>query len=725
MKKLFFILATALILFNSQAKGDGFIIPWPPEPQVRPMPPVLSIKYHHVDVKIDNQYVKTSIDQVFKNHYHRDLEGTFIFPIPEGASISKFSMYAGAEELTGEVLDKDQAKKIYEDIVRRKKDPAILEWFGDGMFRARVYPIPANGETKILLEYSELLEPYSGLFEYRYTLATEKFSRDPLETVKISVDLNSDLPIKNIYSPTHNIRVKKIDEHRALVTYVEESTRPNKDFILYYTVSQKDFGFNLLTHQDEKEDGVFIGLASPKVKIPKGKEIKKIVLFILDTSGSMSGKKIVKAKKALEFCLNNLNENDRFNIIDFDDQITSFKDELIHATPDNVDLGISFVNSLAAEGGTNINDALLTGLKQLEGEKRLTFMIFLTDGLPTVGNTDIKSILKNVKEKNENRAKIFVFGVGYDVNTHLLDRLSDENSGTSDYVSPDEDIEVKVSNFYKKISNPVLADIKLKFDGMKTFQIYPQRLPDIFEGTQLVVVGRFEGEGTSDAILSGTVDDVQKDFVYRVEFEKEKKKNSFIPKLWATRRVGYLIDQIRLYGESEELVDEIVRLSKKYGIINEYTSFLVRADYRLAHEELREEAERIILTQTKKEVGRGAVSQARNIMALQAPTAVPPGQYFDSEGNVVKVTDVITLDNKTFYNKDGLWVDSEFEAKIKTIKILKFSPAYFKILKAFPEAGKFMSLGDEVIFVLKNLAFQIGDEGETDLSDSELEKLFE
>jgi len=724
MRKLYLILAVVLILFGAQAKADGFIIPWPSEP-FKPLPPVLSVKYHHVDVKIDNQYVKTSIDQVFLNHHHRDLEGTFIFPIPEGASITKFSMYAGGEELKGEVLDKDEAKKIYEDIVRKKKDPAILEWFGDGMFRARVYPIPANGETRIKLDYSELLKPSSELFEYRYTLATEKFSRDPLETVKITVDLNSDLPIKNIFSPTHNVKINKIDEHRAEVTYVEEDTRPNKDFVLYYTVSKKDFGFNLLTYQDKKEGGLFMGLVSPKVIIPKGKEIKKVVLFILDTSGSMSGKKIKQAKNALKFCLNNLKRDDRFNIIDFDDQITAFKDELIHATPDNVDQGLSFVTDLAAEGGTNINDALLTGLGQLETEKRLTFIIFLTDGLPTVGETDMKNILKNAKKKNVNLAKIFVFGVGYDVNTHLLDRLSDENSGASDYVSPDEDIEVKVSNFYKKISNPILADIELEFKGIKTSMIYPQRLPDIFEGTQLVVVGRFEGEGTAEVNLSGYVDERKKEYMYRVEFEKQKVKNSFIPKIWATRRVGYLIDQIRLYGESEELVDEIVRLSKKYGIINEYTSFLIRADYTLAHEELREEAERRIVRMTKKDVGRGAVSQAKSLKALQAPTAVPPAQYWDSEGNVVQVTDVITLDNKTFYNKDGLWVDSEYDVKIKTIKIEKFSPAYFKILKTFTEAGKFMSLGDEVIFVLKNLAFQIGDEGKTDLTDSELNKLFD
>jgi Ca-activated chloride channel family protein len=720
MKRLSLILGLLLVILSAQAQGDGFIIPWPLPPD-RPIPPALSIKYHHVEIKINNQYAQTSVDQVFKNNFHHDLEGTYIFPIPEDASITKFSMYIGGEEIKGEVLDKNEAKRIYEEIVRRKKDPALLEYFGDGMFRARVYPILANGETRIKLNYSQVLKSYSGLCQYRYTLATEKFSKDPLETVKLTVDLTSDQPIKNIYSPTHDIKVEKLSDHKAKVSYVEENTRPNKDFILYYTVSNEDIGFSLLTFKDEKEGKFFLGMVSPKVQLPQGTKIKKKVLFILDTSGSMSGKKIEQAQRALAFCLNNLNKNDSFNIIDFDDQVKSFKNGLTLATSQNVEDAIKFLNNCTADGGTNINEALQTGLDQIKGEGGLNLVIFLTDGLPTVGNTNIKDILKNVKEKNNN-AKIFVFGVGYDVNTHFLDRLSQENKGTSDYVSPDEDIEVKVSNFYKKISSPVLANIVLRFDGVKTSLIYPQQFPDIFEGSQLVILGRFEGEGKASVSLSGTAGDLRKDYSYSVNFTQEKEKNNFIPKLWASRRVAYLIDQIRLYGENNELVDEIVKLSKKYGIINEYTSFLIKADYRLADRELMEQGVRVVEEKAKMDVGSGAVYQSKNLLAMQAPLS--KDVYYDASGKVQKVNEVMNVENKTFFNKNGLWVDSEYEGKMETIKIEKFSSAYFKILAKNPKIAKYLSLGDNVIVVLNHTAIEIGEKGKTNLSDLELRELF-
>lgn len=720
MKRLSLILGLLLVILSAQAQGDGFIIPWPLPPD-RPIPPALSIKYHHVEIKINNQYAETSVDQVFKNNFHHDLEGTYIFPIPEDASITKFSMYIGGEEIKGEVLDKNEAKRIYEEIVRRKKDPALLEYFGDGMFRARVYPILANGETRIKLNYSQVLKSYSGLCQYRYTLATEKFSKDPLETVKLTVDLTSDQPIKNIYSPTHDIKVEKLSDHKAKVSYVEENSRPNKDFILYYTVSNEDIGFSLLTFKDEKEGKFFLGMVSPKVQLPQGTKIKKKVLFILDTSGSMSGEKIEQAQRALAFCLNNLNKNDSFNIIDFDDQVKSFKNGLTLATSQNVEDAIKFLNNCTADGGTNINEALQTGLDQIKGEGGLNLVIFLTDGLPTVGNTNIKDILKNVKEKNNN-AKIFVFGVGYDVNTHFLDRLSQENKGTSDYVSPDEDIEVKVSNFYKKISSPVLANINLRFDGVKTSLIYPQQFPDIFEGSQLVILGRFEGEGKASVSLSGTAGDLRKDYSYSVNFTQEKEKNNFIPKLWASRRVAYLIDQIRLYGENNELVDEIVKLSKKYGIINEYTSFLIKADYRLADRELMEQGVRVVEEKAKMDVGSGAVYQSKNLLAMQAPLS--KDVYYDASGKVQKVNEVMNVENKTFFNKNGLWVDSEYEGKMETIKIEKFSSAYFKILAKNPKIAKYLSLGDNVIVVLNHTAIEIGGKGKTNLSDLELRELF-
>ncbi len=720
MKRGFGASLILVLFFCANVWADGFIIPVPPRPD-GPFPPNLSIKYHHVDIKIDNQVAQTTVDQVFVNNYHRDIEGTYIFPIPKDASISKFSMFVRGEEIKGKILDKDEARKIYQDIVRRKRDPALLEYFKDGMFKASVYPIPAHGETRIKLYYSEILKLNGGICGYRYTLNTEKFSKDPLQSVKVTVKINSKTPIKTIYSPTHNIRIEKQDDHHATVTYVEENTRPDKDFLLYYTVSEDDVGFNLLPYEDEKHQGYFLAMISPRVKVPADKTLSKNILFILDTSGSMKGEKIKQAKGALSFCLNSLNEGDSFNLIDFDDQIRSFKTELVPAGQKNIKEALSFVEGCEADGGTNINEALQTALKQIEESKKPSFVIFLTDGLPTVGETDIRNILENVKRLNRSQTRIFVFGVGYDVNTRLLDRLAQDNHGTSDYVRPSEDIEVKVASFYKKVSHPILTDVKLSFKGVEVYDLYPQELPDIFKGSQLLVLGRFKNEGDTKVTLTGSAQGSVRKFNYQVNFLPDE-KNDFVPRLWATRRIGYLIDQLRLHGKNKELVEEVVRLSKKYGIITEYTSFLVDADYRLAARDLVPQAEGNLRGKLKVEVGAGAVDQAKTLGIYKKAMQAPQG-YLDAEGKEQKINKIVQIGNRTFFNKDGLWVDSRFEGKTEPIKIKKFSDAYFKLLNKLPQIGRFLALGDEVIFLLGEKAIQIGDVGKTDFTPSELNSL--
>jgi Ca-activated chloride channel family protein len=720
MKRIFW-LSLALVLFlGPLAFADGMIIPLPPRPG-DPFPPNLSIKYHHVDIKIDNQVAQTSVDQVFINNYYRDLEGTYIFPIPEDASISKFSMYIGNEEIKGKILDKAEARQTYEEIVRRKRDPALLEYFKDGMFKASVYPIPANGETQIKLYYSEVLKAEGGICGYRYTLNTEKFSKDPLESVKVTVELNSQQPIKSIYSPSHDIKIEKDNDHHAKITYVEENTRPDKDFLLYYTVSEKDIGLNLLPFEDQDHQGYFMALISPQVEVPADRTLSKNLIFILDTSGSMAGEKIKQTKEALKFCLNSLSSGDRFNVIDFSDQINNFKPGLVGASAENVHEALAFVDKFEAEGGTDINDALLTGFKQTEGQERSTQIIFLTDGLPTVGETDITNIIHNVEKANANKTRLFVFGAGYDVNTRLLDRLADDNHGTSDYVRPSEDIEVKVGNLYGRISHPILTNVKLNFGSVEAFDIYPQELPDIFKGSQMVVVGKYKNGGPTEVKLTGSAGDTPYTSTYHANFSSDDRYD-FIPRLWATRRIGHLTDEIRLHGENKELVEEIVRLSKRYGIISEYTSFLVGADYRQTADVLAPQAGFIMKDKMREEVGAGAVNRSQALKMYSNAQAIPQG-YVDSEGKKQNPTGVVQTGNRAFFNKNGLWVDTEFEGKSEPVKIQRFSDAYFKLLDRAPEVGKYYALGDEVIFLLNGKAIQIADEGKTDLTPAELNTL--
>ena len=706
MKKVSLIISLFLIL-SSKVWADGFIIPVSRYPD-EPPPPYLSIKYHHVEIKINNQVAQTTVDQVFKNDYPHDLEGTYIFPLPEDASISKFSMFIKGEEIKGEILDREKAKRIYEEIVRRRKDPALLEYYNQGMFRARVYPIPAHGETRIKLGYSQILKLENGLCEYKYSLSTEKFSQNPLESVKIDLVINSDVPIKNVYSPTQEIRIQRENDHQVKVSYWEENTKPNKDFVLYYTLSEEEIGFNLLSYKDEKEGNFFMALFSPQLQRAE-KPLRKKIIFLLDTSGSMQGEKIKQAKNALIFCLNSLNPGDSFNLIDFDDRIKTFKERLLPVTKENINSGVKFIQGCEADGGTDINSALLEGLSEFNPEDKTSYIIFLTDGLPTVGVTDFKRILDNVQSKNVS-GRIFVFGVGFDVNTHFLDRLAKDNHATSDYVTPSEDIELKVSNFYKKISNPILSNLSLKFSGIKTFDLYPGELPDLFSGSQIILLGKYEGEGISFATLTGYTNEGKEVHSYKVKFSPEE-QNNFIPRLWAMRRIGYLSDQIRLYGKNTELVDEIVHLSKRYGIITQYTSFLVDTDRSINVTADRPIIEKGVTSNLRTMTGSEAVYQALKSQELQSAPVVPD-RYIDSSGKEKKVTEVKQVANKTFFKKGELWVDSQYDDKLKTIKIQRFSPAYFELARRFPEFEKYLSLGDKVIFIFKGKVIEIADQGE-------------
>ncbi len=713
------IAAIALLAFAATAQADGFIIPIPP-PGVPRVPP-LSIKYHRVNVTIQDQVATTQVDQVFISHFHRDLEGTYIFPIPEEASISKFSMYTDGEEIQGQILDRDQARRIYEQIVRRQQDPAILEYVGRDMFKARVYPIPAHGEKRIGLDYSEILKLDNGLCSYTYSLDTERFSAQPIQDVSVTIDIHSRAPIKTVYSPTHKITVNKLNDHHARVTYVEENTRPDRDLVLYYSVSEKEMGLNLLAYQDSNGAGFFLAMISPQVRL-EGKEIAKDIFFLLDTSGSMKGKKLSQAKDALAFCLRGLNPQDRFNLVAFSTGLETFSAEPLTAGSGEIERAADFLQGLKASGGTNIHDALQEVLRQINSSARPTMIIFLTDGLPTVGLTDTDKILEKARRANERRARIFVFGVGYDVNTHFLDRLSTENGAVSEYVRPEESIEVKVSRFYSKVANPVLTQLSLQFGRMEAAQIYPKDLPDLFQGSQLIVLGRYKRDGSTSISLQGRSGQRKKRFTYQVSVRSEE-RNQFIPRLWASRKIGYLLDQIRLHGQNQELVDEIVSLSKQYGIMTEYTSFLVDAEVHVAEHELAEQAGRLMADAFEKKSGAGAVSRSMDLGSLKIQATAPGNVYRDARGRVQQIIGVKRAGNKTFYLKKDVWTDNDYHPDQNVVEVKRFSDAYFQLIRRRAVMGRYLALGERVIVSLPGGAVRIGDAGKESFTDRELDAL--
>jgi len=712
---------------NGRAFGDGILIPEPPDA------PNFAIKYHHVSVSIEGQVATTEIDQVFENRSNRELEATYVFPLPSGAAIREFDIYEGGQRVVGRLLDREKARRIYEDIVSRRKDPGLLEYIGRDMYQARVFPIPAGGEKRLQMKYTELLKQDGNVITYSYPLSTEKFSSEPIEEVKLSLEVESpQASILSVYSPTHDVEVKRSGNHRALVEYVEHGTRPAGDFILHYTTSSESIAPSVLTHRVSGEDGFFIMMASPAAETESEEGQAKDVAFVMDTSGSMSGEKIEQAKAALIFCLNSLKRDDRFQIVSFSDSLRPFRSgrELLPATRQNIDEARDFAEALQANGGTDIHSALESALSLDFSSERPGYLVFLTDGLPTVGLTDVEEILKRAKDANYERsnrlARIFAFGVGYDVNTHFLDKLTADNGGVSEYVRPSEDIEVKVSKFFSKVAKPILTDVQLDFEGVEVYDLYPKEMPDLFAGSQLIVLGRYKTTELAEAKvdLSGLASPDRKHFTTSATFPRSEPENSYVEPLWAARKVGYLLDEIRLHGENEELIDEVVRLSTQYGILTEYTAFLADEGARLTSREALEEARTVMAPGMAKTSGSWAVSQAQNSRSLadQAQVGANYVQY-DAAGNRVAYSTVRLANNQAQFNRAGNWEDSRYREGQSVINVRAFSEAQFQLGRRFPSLNQAFSAGDRVLVFVNNQAVQIGTEGKEQFTEEELEQL--
>lgn len=565
-----------VLLGTGPVQAHGLLIP-----KDKTIPP-LAMLNHQVTIAIEDQVAVTRVEQTFRNHTDRALEATYVFPVPRGASVRKFSMWVNGSEVNGELVEADKARQIYTDIVRRTQDPGLLEYMDNNLLRLRVFPVPARGDQKIALSYTSVAPRDTSVVEYVYPLKSGAKAVSTLEKFSIQATIKSQHAIQNVYSPTHALTLQRTGDREVRVAFERDQALLDKDFQLFYALGDRDVGLTALTHRPSRgENGYFLLLISPRVEMSKLYVVPRDVVFVLDTSGSMRGTKMVQAQKALRYCLENLNPRDRFAALNFATTVNRYKEGLKEATPEEIGQACKWVDALENTGGTAIDDALTAALQLRSNDATRSFtVVFFTDGQPTIGETNPNKILQHVADRNNANTRIFTFGVGDDVNATLLDQLAERTRAVSTYVRPAEDIEAKVSSLYSKVSHPVLADLKLSAgDAVALSEMYPVQLPDLFHGGQLVVLGRYNHHGHAALKLTGSVGKEKKEFVYEVNFpEQTKDEHSFVEHLWARRKVGYLLDQIRINGEKKELVEETIALAKRYGIATPYTSYLVVPD---------------------------------------------------------------------------------------------------------------------------------------------------
>lgn len=750
-----------MALVSATANAQGVIVPGPcrrcpTPPRPVPMPRALPVKSVKIESKIAAQVATTHVEQVFRNDTDATLEGTYFFPIPETASIVEFAIWEGDKRLVGEVRSREEARRIYDEIVRRQRDPGLLEYAGRDLFQASIFPILPHSDKKLELTYTQVLKAEGGTVNYRYPLGTGRNVAQITGTVSGRVEIEGREPVRNIYSPSHGIDVARRDERNARVSFESAAGREPQDFQLFYTLSDADFGMTLLTHREPGKNGFFLLTISPKDTVSEQEYVAKDVVFVLDTSGSMAeAGKMEKARAALLFGVRSLRPADRFNVINFAGEEHLMTTGLLQADAAGREKGERFIAQLRPVGGTNINGALLAAMQQFDRAERPRLLVFLTDGLPTVGETKIERINENVRSARASGVRLFTFGVGYDVNTALLDKLAADNGGVAEYVEPKEDLEVKVSNFFTKINHPVLTNLALDMGGVESDLVYPREMPDIFRGTQLTLIGRYRNERDLDHVvlrLTGRAGEATRSFAYQnLSFPLNTERNEFLPRLWATRRVGWLMEQIRTNGEQKELTDEIVDLGTRYGIVTPYTSYLALEDAEArrlssvndvdARDAVRGTPGPVSRRRAARQAPRpslgtgsgvgGSIGRAEeSVTVYDAPAAPPPMEAAKAKTGEVAVRQskrdraqqealreeegatssaVRKVGDKTFYLREDVWVDSEFKADAKLPETaLEFgSDEYFALIKRESQLARFFSLGERIVVVHNGRVYRV------------------
>jgi Ca-activated chloride channel family protein len=760
-----YLRGVALIVFLSAAPASAadaqqvHIVPHPDHPG----PHSIYLSSARISLEILRGVAHTTITQVFSNPNQWRAEGHYLFPLPEGATVTDFRLTMDGVPVKGEVLDADKARRIYLDIVRRIRDPALLEWVGSKVFQARIFPFDPGGERTLTLSYAQVLPQEGENRVFRYLTGqgstvggpmamplmepavapqirpNPRALRHPAGPARFVIEgsITENQSIRSIYSPTHELALEQQESTQASFS-AEGVLHAREGFTLYYATStERGIGMSVLTHRPEGEDGYFLLTITPGMSRHRD-SIPKNVIFVLDTSGSMQEDlKFEQAVEALDFGLGTLSRDDRFGLVTYSSTVLAWQDALASADRGVVNEVRDYVRTLSAAGGTNIEEALsqaaalaqdaVTTAESSGPDSRiptLTYVIFLTDGLPTVGESDPDALLEQAAERLPAGVRLFTWGVGYDVNAFLLDRLAAEHGGRSAYVEPTEDLEIKVSSFFKSVSVPVMADLELRIEGVEDYDLFPTSLPDLFEGGTITVMGRYGGSGDARIRLTGSVAGDTREVAHTARLPGRRAATAFLAPMWAQRKVGYLLEQIRLHGESEELKSEITELGERYGLVTPYTSYLVieermrmaeemglmdldapmaQAQHRMAREAM---AANVNPSSSVYAGGAGSSKQSgRQLVQLSIAERAFQSATSFRQADFLKVQ---RIGEKTFRldEESGAWREDKLSKDAAMLEVEIGSEAFLELLERHESLSRYASIGEQVELVLDGQGYR-------------------
>ena len=682
-------------------------------------------------VSIAGQAATTTLEVDVRNPRAQRAEAVLLLPVPAGAAISGFDFAGAAAAPSARLLARDEARRTYDAIVARIKDPALLEFAGHDLVRSSVFPVPPGGLQTVRVTYQQLLVADGDRIDYALPRSESLASTVPW---RIEVDLRADAPISLVFSPSHDLEtLERSGRHVVLRSRGTAASTAPGPFRLSYLRERDGVTASVLAYPDEDHGGgYFLLLAGLPAKTGAANlHMPREVTLVIDRSGSMAGEKMEQARAAALMVLEGLGAGEVFNIVDYADQVESFAPRPVAKSEATMVEARRYLRALQAVGGTNLHEALARTLGQDHTTGTLPLVLFLTDGLPTVGVTSEVAIRDMVAAANTSERRIFSFGVGSDVNVPLLDRLAGITRAVSTYVLPGEDVEVKVGSVFRKLAGPVLANLELETvdeDGAVTTRavrdLLPQRIPDLFEGDQLVLLGRYLGDQPVHFRLEGSAAWGRRTFSFGFDPARASTRNYFVPRLWATRQIAFLVDEIRQGGAEvaaipraagnpairdprrEELVEEILRLSTRFGVLSEYTAFLATEGTALEDwGELRTTcATNLDLRAVQTRSGLGAVNQGLNSNFAQQQVQVDYYNGFWDENNErVTIGNVQQINDRAFLQRGIRWIDSGLVgdgAEAPPDEVVDFgSPAHHALLTRLAGEGRAgcLSLAGEIL----------------------------
>lgn len=722
-------LAAGLALGSAFAAGHALAQSPPPAPDIIihsiepifPREATQHVRLTHADASISfaDQVVTTELVLTLSNAASRPLESQILLPVPEGAVLRSFQLEGpGVPTLEARLLPRDEARRVYEEIVRKLRDPGLVEIAGLNLIRTSVFPVPAGGVVRARLTYEQVLKADSGRLDY--ALPRSEALRGSGVTWTYAIRAKGARPLSALYSPSHELLVTRQGpaELTATVTPSAAGAPGPLRLALLTEPASGPLAASLIAYPDPEAGGGYFMLLAAPTPTPADRDaragLQREITLVLDRSGSMQGEKFEQARNAALQVVEGLADGERFNLIDYSDTIASFASQPLPKDAPAMDRFRAYVAGLRPVGGTNIHDALLESLRPAPADGQVPIVLFLTDGLPTVGRTAEHEIRAAVTASNAHARRVFTFGVGHDVNAPLLSSIAADSRGATTFVQPGEDVEARVGQVFRRLTGPVLASPALSAtgEGRPIADMLPATLPDVFEGDQLVLVGRYvsAANGPVALTLTGAAASGPVSVTLTLDPAQASVQNGYVARLWAGRRIASLIDHIRKLGaegvaasdpRTKELVDEVTRLSTRFGILTEYTAFLAAENQPIAS--LRDASERVqagLAPAVAERAGAGAVRQEENIMAQSASRSISAqNTWTDAQGERVQVQTVQVANDRALFqrlpragaqNAQRRWVDAGLMSQIsagqrkdddapdQTIDFA--SPEYFQLL---------------------------------------------